>query len=46
MRPHEFLVSDHVLRRFQGSKDRHKLSLPWEGTFIIHEVLRPGTYKI
>jgi hypothetical protein len=46
MRPHEFHVGDLVLRRIQGSKDRHKLSPPWEGTFIIHEVLRPGTYKI
>jgi hypothetical protein len=27
-------------------KDKHKLSPPWEGQFIIHEVLRPGTYKI
>jgi hypothetical protein len=43
--PHEFHVGDLVLRR-QGSKDRHKLSPPWEGPFIIHEVLRPGTYKI
>jgi hypothetical protein len=44
--PHEFHVEDLVLRRVQGSKDRHKLSPPWEGAFIIHEVLRPGTYKI
>jgi hypothetical protein len=46
MRPREFRVRDLVLRRVQGSKDRHKLSPPWEGLFIIHEVLRPGTYKI
>jgi hypothetical protein len=44
--PCEFHVWDFVLRRVQGSKDRHKLSPPWEGPFIIHEVLRPGTYKI
>jgi hypothetical protein len=24
----------------------HKLSPPWEGLFIIHEVLQPGTYKM
>jgi hypothetical protein len=42
----KFHVGDVVLRRVQGSKDRHKLSPPWEGSFIIHEVLRPGTYKI
>jgi hypothetical protein len=46
MRPREFHVGDLVLRRVQGSKDQHKLSPPWEGPFIIHEVLRPGTYKI
>jgi hypothetical protein len=37
--PREFHIGDLVLRRVQGSKDRHKLSPPWEGPFIIHEVL-------
>jgi hypothetical protein len=46
MHPREFHVGDLVLRRVQGSKDKHKLSPPWEGPFIIHEVLQPGTYKI
>jgi hypothetical protein len=46
VRPREFHIGDLVLRRVQGSKDRHKLAPPWEGQFIIHEVLRPGTYKI
>jgi hypothetical protein len=46
VRPREFHVRDLVLRRVQGRKDRHKLSPPWEGPFIIHEVLRLGTYKI
>jgi hypothetical protein len=46
VRTREFHVGDLVLRRVQGSKDRHKLSPPWEGPFIIHEVLRLGTYKI
>jgi transposase InsO family protein len=46
MRPCELHVGDFILRRVQGSKDQHKLSPPWEGPFIIHEVLRPGTYKI
>jgi hypothetical protein len=43
MRPREFHVGDLVLRRVQDSKDRHKLSPPLKGSFIIHEVLRPGT---
>jgi hypothetical protein len=46
VRPHEFDVWDLIVQRVQGSKDRHKLSPPWEGPFIIHEVLRPGAYKI
>jgi hypothetical protein len=46
VRPREFHVGDLVLRRVQGNKDRHKLSPSWEGPFIIHEVLQPGTYKI
>jgi hypothetical protein len=41
-----FQVGDLVLRRVQSNKDRHKLSPPWEGPFIIDQVLRPGTYKL
>jgi hypothetical protein len=39
VRPREFHVEDLVLRRVQGSKDKHKLSPPREGPFIINEVL-------
>jgi hypothetical protein len=46
VRPCEFRIGDPMLRRVQGSKDSHKLSPSWDGLFIIHEVLRPGTYKI
>jgi hypothetical protein len=35
-----------LVRRIGPSKDRHKLSPPWEGPFIIHQVLRSETYKI
>jgi hypothetical protein len=41
-----FSVSDLVLCLVQSNKDRHKLSLPWEGPYAIAEVLRPGTYKL
>ena len=30
----------------QSNKDRHKLSPPWEGPYVIMEVLRPGAYKL
>ncbi|XP_066365412.1 uncharacterized protein [Miscanthus floridulus] len=41
-----FNVGDLVLRLIQSNKDRHKLSLPWEGPYVIAEVLRLGTYKL
>jgi hypothetical protein len=41
-----FNIGDLVLHLVQSNKDHHKLSPPWEGTFIIAEVLRPGTYKM
>ena len=34
-----FNVGDRVLRLMQSNKDRHKLSPPWEGSYIIVEVL-------
>ena len=41
-----FGVGDLVLRRIQTNKNRHKLSAPWEGPYIIAKVLQPGTYKL
>jgi hypothetical protein len=35
----EFHIRDLVLRQVQCSKDRHKLAPPWEGSFIVHQVL-------
>ena len=39
-------VGDLVLRLRQSSKDRHKLTPPWEGPYIVAQVLKPGTYKL
>jgi hypothetical protein len=39
-------VGDLVLQRSQNNKGRHKLTPPWEGPYIITEVLKPGTYKL
>ena len=41
-----FNVRDLVLCLVQSIKNRHKLSLPWEGPYVVVEVLRPGTYKL
>ena len=41
-----FKVGDLVLHPVQSNKDRHKLSLPWEGPYIVAKVLHLGTYKL
>jgi hypothetical protein len=46
VRPRGFQVGDLVLRLRQDARGRHKLTLPWEGMFIIAEILKPGTYKL
>ena len=30
----------------QDSRGRHKLTPPWEGPYIVAEVLKSGTYKL
>jgi transposase InsO family protein len=46
IRGRAFNVGDLVLRRVQDNRGRHKLTPPWEGPYIVAEVLRPGTYKL
>jgi hypothetical protein len=46
IRRRDLNVSDLVLRRSQNNKGRHKLTLPWEGSYIIAEVLKLDTYKL
>ena len=46
MRGQTFNVEDRVLRLVQSNKNHHKLSPPWEGPYVITEVLRLGTYKL
>ena len=41
-----FNVRDLVLRLVQSNKNCHKLSLLWEGPYVVAEVLRPGAYKL
>ena len=40
-----FNVGDLVLHLVQSNKDHHKLSPPWEGPYIVAEVLCLGAYK-
>ena len=46
VRGRTFNVRDLVLRFVQSNKNYHKLSLSWEGPYVIMEVLQPGTYKL
>ena len=41
-----FNVRDLVLHLIQSNKNHQKLSPPWEGPYVIAEVLRLGTYKL
>jgi hypothetical protein len=46
VRPRGFQVGDLVLRLWQDARGCHKLTPPWEGSFIIAKILKPGTYKL
>ncbi|XP_066319995.1 uncharacterized protein [Miscanthus floridulus] len=46
VRGRAFSVGDLVLCLVQSNKNHHKLSPPWEGPYIVAEVLRPDTYKL
>ena len=39
-------VGDLVLRRTQSTKEKHKLSPPWEGPYTVTKVIRLGTYRL
>jgi hypothetical protein len=41
-----FHVGDLVLRHIQKTDGMHKLSAPWEGPFIVTEVISPSTYRL
>jgi hypothetical protein len=46
VRKTSFNVGDLVLRRIQKTDGMHKLSTPWEGPFIVTEVISPSTYRL
>ena len=39
-------VGDLIPRRTQSTKEKQKLSPPWEGPYTVTEVIRPGTYRL
>jgi hypothetical protein len=46
VRETSFNVGDLVLRHIQKTDGMHKLSTPWEGPFIVTEVISPSTYRL
>jgi hypothetical protein len=46
VRERSFNVGDLVLRRIQATKGMQKLSSPWEGPFIVMEVISPSAYRL
>jgi hypothetical protein len=46
VRETSFHVGDLVLRHIQKTDGMHKLSAPWEGPFIVTEVINPSTYRL
>jgi hypothetical protein len=46
IRRRDFNEGDLVLRLRQDNRGRHRLSPPWEGPYVVVEVLKPGTYKL
>ena len=35
-----------LLHRRQSNQGRHKLTPPWEGPYVVAEVLKPGANKL
>jgi hypothetical protein len=46
VRSRDLQVGDLVLQLRQDAWGRHKLTPPWEGSFVIAKVLKPETYKL
>jgi hypothetical protein len=46
VRHRSFAVGDLVLRQVLTGEGWHKLSPPWEGSFVVAKVTRPGSYRL
>jgi hypothetical protein len=42
----ELSIRDLVLKKDVRTKDKHKFSTPWEGPFIVGDVMAPGAYVL
>ena len=39
-------IDDLVLKRDQRTKDKTKLTPPWQGPYIVVDIARPGAYRL
>jgi len=46
VRKRDMNVGDLVIHRRQSNQGCHKLTPPWEGPYVVAEVLKPRTYKL
>jgi hypothetical protein len=46
IRERSFNIGDLVLRRIQDESGLQKLNSRWEGTFVVKQVTRPGSYRL
>jgi hypothetical protein len=42
----ELHIGDLLLKKDYHTKDKHKFSTPWEGPFIVVDVMAPGAYVL
>jgi hypothetical protein len=42
----ELNIGDLVLKKDIRTKDKHKFSSPWEGSFIMVDIAAPGAYVL
>jgi hypothetical protein len=46
VRERSFSIGNLVLRRIQDETGLHKLNSRWEGSFVVKQVTRPGSYRL
>jgi hypothetical protein len=44
--PRQLKIGDLVLKKDIHTKDKHKLSSPWEGSFIVVDIVAPEAYVL
>jgi hypothetical protein len=42
----ELNIEDLALKKDIHTKDKHKFSTPWEGLFIVVDIVEPGAYVL